>query len=318
MYPQAPPSSPGLPLEPVVLDEEEELERLRLQSFDSECDVRVLLRMGDLHLRLDELDRALSLYERGAELYASQGLLIKAVAVFKQMHWLIERRAPDLADRFAYTQIRLAELFEQLRLHDDALAIYKAAAKRHVDAGREEDACEALNRVIELAPQGVTARMMLATLKARAGETDLAVRMLEHVVTLALSANRANDAIRALQRILKLRENADHARLAAELLLDRGGREDTFEALKYLSLCHRDNPKSIPTLRLLVRAFDHVGQSDKANEVLKESARIVFDSGARATFNRIVNALLERAPNDPEVHELDALHEPVLLKSVAN
>ena len=293
------------------------LEQLRLELANNPSDLRVLLKMGDLHLRLDEHDRAISLYERVAELYASQGRLIKAVAVFKQMHWLIDRRAPDLRERFAYTHTRLAELFIQLGLHDDALAIWQADAKRHLDAGRELEACAALIRVIDLAPQSITARMMLATLKARAGDIDLAVRTLEQLVTIALSSGRRDEAIVALQRSFKLRDNVDHARLVAELLLERGEQDDAFEALKYLSVCHRDNPKSIPTLRLLVRAFDHVGQSDKANEVLKESARIVFESGARDTFNRIVNALLERAPDDPEVHQLDAMHEPVLLKSVA-
>jgi tetratricopeptide (TPR) repeat protein len=284
-----------------------------MQLVDNSADVRVLLKMGDLHLRLDEHDRALSLYERVAELYAAEGKLIKAVAVFKQMHWLIDRRAPQLAERYAYTEIRLAELFEQLGLQDDALAIWKISAKRHVDAGREHEGCAALVRVIELAPQSITARMMLATLKARAGDIDLAVRTLEQVVTLALSNDRRDDAIRALKRALKLRENVDHARLAAELLLEQGGHHDAMEALAHLSVCYRANPKSIPTLRFLVRAFDRVGQGEKAVEVLKEAARVVFDSGARDTFNRIVNALLERAPNDPEVAELDAMHEPVLL-----
>lgn len=289
-----------------------------MDLVDNETDVRVLLKMGDLHLRLEQHDRAISLYERVAELYAADGKLIKAVAVFKQMHWLIERRAPNLAERYAYTETRLAELFEQLGLQDDALAIWKKTAKRHIDAGREDAACETLEHVIELAPHSITARMMLATLEARAGRTDRGVRILEQVVTLALSNDRRDDAIRALQRALKLRDSVDHKRLVAELLLDQGTHHDAMEALAHLSGCYRANPKSVPVLRLLVRAFDRVGQEEKAVEVLKEAARVVFDSGARATFNRIVNALLERAPNDPEVAELDAMHEPVLLKSVSN
>jgi tetratricopeptide (TPR) repeat protein len=297
--------------------DQEELEQLRLELFENENDVRVLLRMGDLHLRLEEHDRALSLYERVAEIYASEGRLIKAVAVFKQMHRLIDRRAPHLAERFAYTQGRLAELFEQLGLRDDALAIYKSMAMRHVEAGREHEARAMLLRVIALAPDSITARMMLSTLEARAGDIDSAVRTLEQVVTLSLASGRKDEAVRALRRALKLQTSVDKARLLAELLLERDGHEDAMEALQHLSVCYRANPKSIPTLRFLVRAFDRVGQPEKANAVLKESARIVFDSGARETFNRIVNALLHRAPNDPEVAELDAMHEPVLLKSVA-
>lgn len=286
--------------------------------MDNGTDVRALLELGDVHFRLGEHDRALSAYERVAEIYIADGKLIKAVAVFKQMHWLIERHASDLAVRYEYTEARLAEVFEQLGLQDDALAIWRISAKRHVDAGRESEAAAVLAHIIELAPHSITPRVMLATLQARAGQTDVAVRTLENVVTLALSNGRPNDAIVALSRALKLRESVDHARLLAELLLERGTRQDAVEALANLSLCYRANRKSLPTLRLLVRAFDRVGQADKANEVLKETARIVFDSGAHDTFNRIVNALLERAPDDPEVHELDAMHEPVLLKSTAS
>ncbi len=321
MHPDASTSSPGL-LERHELPDEHRVELLRveelrvhLMSYPS--DVRALLRLGDAHIRLDEHERALSCYERVAEIYAAEGLLVKAVAVFKQIHWVIERHAPALADRYQHTEARLAEVFEALGLHDDATALWRRIAKRYVDRGDEADAMAVLVHVLELSPHAIQPRLVLATLKARAGDIEGALLTLEQVVTLALSHHRRDDAIRALQRAFNLRENVDHARLLAELLLERGGDGDAIEALTKLSLCYRANPKSLPTLRLLVQAFDRVGQPERANAVLKESARIVFESGARDAFNRIVNALLERAPDDPEVAELDTLHEPVLLTSTS-
>ncbi len=294
-----------------------EAERLRLYLLEHENDVRARLMLGDIYCRLRDHDRALSSYERVAEIYIGEGTLIKAVAVFKQIHSLIERHAPNLAGRYAHTEHRLAGVFEQLGLRDDAVATWRAVAKRYVDAGDEASATAVITRILSLEPNTTSARLMLATLQARAGNNDAALVTLEQVVTLALSHGRTDDAIRALRGALTLRENVDHARLLAELLLERGGKSDALEALAKLQLCYRDNPKSIPTLRFLVRAFDRVGEPEKANAVLKESARIVFESGARDTFNRIVNALLERAPDDPEVAELDAMHEPVLLSTAS-
>jgi tetratricopeptide (TPR) repeat protein len=267
-------------------------------------DVRALLKIGDVWLRRGEHERALSSYERGAELYARAGKLVKAIAVFKQMHWLIERHAPELADRYRYTEERLAGIFEAIGLVDDALALWRNVAKHHAEQGRDSEATAVLERVLAIAHHDVSARTMLATLRARAGDADGAVLLLEQAVTIAIGHGRQAEALAALRRLLALREHADHARLAAELLLDRDGEGDAVEALSKLALAYRKNPRSLPTLRLLVRAFDRIGATDKANAVLKESARIVFESGARDSFARIVDALIARDPHDPEIHEL--------------
>jgi tetratricopeptide (TPR) repeat protein len=288
----------------------DDLDACRRALEDNPGDVRALLKIGDVWFRRGEHDRALSAYERGAELYVRNGHFVKAIAVFKQMHWLIERHAPELAARYRYTEERLAGIFEHVGLVDDALHLWRSVARHHADEGRDAQAIEILSRVVAMATRDVSARMMLAALRVRAGDADGAVTLLEQAVTIAIGHGQQNDALAALRRLLALRENADHARLAAELLLERDGEGDAVEALAKLSVAYRANPRSLPTLRLLVRAFDHIGAGDKANAVLKESARIVHESGAKDSFARIVEALLSRAPDDPEVHELARMPAP--------
>ena len=83
-------------------------------------DVRTLLKIGDLHTRRNKPKDAIEVYEKVAELYARQGFFLKAVAVYKQ---ILKLDPSHLA-----ATLRLAQMYEELALANDALTTYEQAA----------------------------------------------------------------------------------------------------------------------------------------------------------------------------------------------
>jgi hypothetical protein len=76
-------------------------------------DVRVWLKVGDLHAKKGATQEALASYHKVADFYREQGFMLKAVAVYKQMLKL-DPRADGVRPQ-------LAALYAQLGLHDDAV-----------------------------------------------------------------------------------------------------------------------------------------------------------------------------------------------------
>jgi tetratricopeptide (TPR) repeat protein len=93
--------------------------------------------------------------------------------------------------------------------------------------------------------------------------------------------------------------------MAAEIYLERNEANDAMAALTKLQLAFKEDPKDLDTLGLLARAFDQLEQPGKALEVMKEAARVAKDAGKAETYNAIVDALLERAPDDSLAKQLD-------------
>ncbi len=270
---------------------DEVLRRCRHAVAADPSNIKALLELGDVHHRRGEHHKALSAYERVVQRYVAAGALIKAVAVFKQMHWIIARYAPELASLYRHTQVQLAEALEALGLVDDAVAQYREAARQRLLDDDDVAAEHALLALARLAPNDTAGRMLLAELQMRRGDTAQAIVALEQVVTIALTSHATHEALSALERLSTLRSHPEDARLAAELLLDRNQVGDAQLALAKLQLCYRTNPRDLRTLRLLVTAFDTVGQPRRGDEVLKEAARIARDLEAHDTVSQIIRAL---------------------------
>ena len=59
-------------------------------------DVNTINRIGDLHNRIGQVDRAVELYEKIADSFAADGFANKAIAIYKK----INRLAPDHVEVF--------------------------------------------------------------------------------------------------------------------------------------------------------------------------------------------------------------------------
>src|SRR5690606_31346013 len=103
---------------------------LRKVVADDPTDVRTLLRIGDLHLKLEQFEDAIATYEQVGDYYYREGFSVKAIAVYKQIRGIIRRHAEHLEGRYGHIVPRLAEIYTQLGLTSDALAAYDEVATR--------------------------------------------------------------------------------------------------------------------------------------------------------------------------------------------
>lgn len=280
-------------------------------------DVRVLLKIGDLHLKLEQYAEAISLYERVGQYYSSQGFSVKAVAVFKQIRDIIQKHVPHLEDRFGHIVPKLAELLTSLGLVADAVAYYDEMATRFQRAGRDRDAIDVFRKIVQLDKENPLSHLRLADSLVRVRDLDGAVEEYAIAGEILLKIGRQDDALRVVERILQHRQDAKYARLAAEIYLARGQPSDGMAALTKLQLCFKENPRDLDTLACLARAFDVLGQPQKAIEVQKEAARIAKEGSKVERFDELVATLKQRAPNDEVVKQLASGKKPATVQPPA-
>lgn len=277
---------------------------------DDPKDVRTLLKIGDLYLKMEEYAEAITTYERVGEFYSGQGFAVKAIAVYKQIREIINKYVPHLADRFGHIVPRLAEIYAQLGLTSDAIATYDEVASRLQKAGRDRDAIDVFRKIADLDPTNPLPYLRLADALVRIKDFDGAIQRFGTAAELLLKLGRRDDALKVLERLLQHRSDARFARMAAEIYLDRGDANDGMAALAKLQIAFKENPKDLQTLTLLARAFDLLGQPAKAIEVQKASARTAKEAGRVDQFAAIVTSLIARAPDDDEVRQLAAQLAP--------
>ncbi|MGO9837918.1 MAG: tetratricopeptide repeat protein [Polyangiaceae bacterium] len=267
-------------------------------------DARILLKIGDLQSKMEAYADAIGTYERVGKFYASQGFSLKAIAVYKQIREIIARHVPKLEDQYSHITPKLAELYQQLGLTSDALAALDEVATRLQRQGREQEAIDIFRKIVELDPTNPLPHLRLAEALSRAKNVDGAVGEFGLAAGQLVKLGRRDDALKVLDRLLHHRAEPVHARTAAELYLARSGPNDGMQALAKLQICFQANPRDLDTLGLLARAFNHIGQANKAIEVQKETARLARDTGNKELFQELLAKLLKLAPNDEGVRRL--------------
>ena len=270
-------------------------------------DARTLLKIGDLQARMQAYADAIATYDRVGQHYAAQGFALKAIAVYKQVRELIKKHAPELTDRYSHIAPKLAEIYTQLGLTGDALAAWDEVATRHQRGGRDREAIEVFEQMVELDGSNPLPRLRLAEACCRVHELDRAIDSFWAAAELLLKLNRRDDALKVIDRILHFREDPKYARAAAEIYLQKGTREDGLQALAKLQVCFQANPKDLDTLALLAQAFSIIQAESKALEVYKEMARVSREQGRTEMFQQLLAHLKSVAPNDEQVRALESL-----------
>jgi tetratricopeptide (TPR) repeat protein len=273
-------------------------------------DARTLLKIGDLQARLQAYPEAIATYDRVGQYYSSQGFALKAIAVYKQIRELIKKHAPDLADRYGHIVPKLAEIYNQLGLTSDALAAYDEVATRLQRGGRDREAIDVFRKMVALDPSNPLPHLRLAEACCRVQSLDEAIDLFWRAAELLLGLGRREDALKVVERILHFRMDSRFARVAAELYLERGTREDGLQALAKLQVCFQTDPRDLETLGLLARAFQCIGQEGKSTEVYKEMARIAREQGKVDLYKQLLGHLRKTAADDETVRQLESMRAP--------
>ncbi len=256
-------------------------------------EVRTLLKVGEIHQKRGDTAAAAATFNNVAEIYGEQGFFLKAVAVYKQ----IAKLTPD----DVRVNEKLAGLYQQLGLLNDATNQLQAVATAHERAGDQGRHLDVLRRLLDLDPENVVTCQRLGNLYAKANRTAEALELYRRAAAHLRENKRGDEYVKLAERIFQL--TPDDLSLARELAQEHLARGDTKKALGKLQVCHGADKQDVDTLRLMAQAFRDLGQVSKTIAVYRALARIYAERGRReeaAVTWRMVQELL---PDDPEALE---------------
>ncbi len=259
-------------------------------AADDPKDARVWLRIGDLLARKGERGGACDAYLKVGAIYSDGGFFLKAVAVYKQITKL------DASRLVAFEA--LAQMYQNLDLPSDALAVMMRLAEQAVKLEHFAEAERALRRICEVEPSNLPARVRLAECLSRLEKTEAAADEFDVAARILLEQQRFEDYAKVAERLLFHSAHRIHvARQLAEIYLQL---EQPKKALAKLHIAFRVNPQEPVTLQLLATAFEQLGQFGKSVSVLKELARVHLERGDRSAQSSCFDRILLLDPSDAE------------------
>ena len=260
-------------------------------------DMRVWLKIGDLHSRTGKLAEAVSTYKRVAESHQDRGFLLKAVAVYKKVL--------DVDPTLIEIHRTLGDVYAKLNLTNEALAQYRQVVGSYERDGRTDDSMMLLEEMVELAPSNEANHLRLAEAHAKNCNDDRAAEHFGIVLKRMREQARHAEFVKVGERLLYLYPTEySTGRHLAQAYLATG---NTRRALAWLQKLFRSDPQDTRTLALLAQTFGEIGKIAKATAVYRELARIYGQDGDTVKQRQALQRLLALVPDDQAA--LDALTE---------
>jgi pilus assembly protein FimV len=256
-------------------------------------EVRILLKVGEIQQKKGDNAAAAATFNQVAEIYGDQGFFLKAVAVYKQ----IVKLTPD----DIRVNEKLAGLYQQLGLLNDATNQLQAVAAAHEKAGDQGRHLDVLRRLLDLDPENIVTCQRLGDLYAKAGRTAEALELYRRASAHLRENKRGDEHLKLAERIFLL--TPDDLKLARELAQEYLARGDTKKALGKLQACHGADKQDIDTLRLMAQAFRDLGQVSKTIAVYRALAHVYAERGRREESALTWRMVLDLLPDDLEATE---------------
>ena len=206
-------------------------------------DLTALNTAGDLYARLGRTDQAIQCFRRVAEAYANDGFTVKAIAMYKK----VTKLSPNSTDCI----IKLAELYSQQGLNNDARVQYLQLADHFLRINDHEQASKTFEKLLDLDPENTAMQTRLADLYVKLGRT-VEARAIYFRAAETHGRQGARDAAeQALERTLKIDPEFGPALvMRARVLYDEERYEETVKCLERV----RDLDSQAEALRTLLRA----------------------------------------------------------------
>jgi pilus assembly protein FimV len=231
-------------------------------------DLTVMNTVGDLYSRLGQTDKALQNFKNVGDAYASQGFTVKAIAMYKKLSKL----KPSVD-----TVLRLAELFTQQGLFNDARAQYLQVAEEFLRAGELEQAVRIFQKTLEMDPENVAMRTRLAEVYIRLNKKKEAWDIFSTAVESLRSRGSLGAAGEIVQRMLTLEPaNSTALLLRGRLAYDSGDLSTAIQTLEQVA----DLDNSADGLNILFQAYIKTGRLNEAGSLAAKLISVHNDSSA--------------------------------------
>jgi pilus assembly protein FimV len=241
-------------------------------------DLTVTNTVGDLYSRLGEADKATECFKAVGDAYATQGFTVKAIAMYKK----IAKLKPSLEG-----VLKLAELYTQQGLFNDARAQYLQVAEEFLKAGELENAVRIFQKILEMDPENTAMRIRLAEVYVRLGKKNDAWQIFSAAAETLRAKGSLPQAEEVLQRMLTLDPGNSYALLMqGRNLLEAGDAEAAVETLQKVPDLD-SNPEG---LRDLFKAYLKTGKLSDAGTLASKLLTVHNDLPAISSF---VDALMQ-------------------------
>jgi len=243
-------------------------------------DLTVLNTIGDLHARVGANDKAAVYFKKVADIYASEGFTVKAIAVYKKIAKLNPTSSESLT--------KLAELYTQQGLYNDARSQYLQVADLAMKGNNLEEAARVFQKILELDADNTAMQTKLADLYIKLGRKDNA----RDIFLAAANSLYQRGALDAADEALKRVAGLDPNNLEAVLLRGRIASDsgDNAAAISYLEKIP-DLDSRPEALRALLNALLHSGKATEAEVVAKKMLTVHNDaSGLTACAESLLKA----------------------------
>lgn len=265
-------------------------------------DLTVTNTVGDLYSRLGESDKAVDCFKSVGDAYAGQGFTVKAIAMYKK----ICKIKPSLE-----SLLKLAELYSQQGLFNDARAQYLQVAEEFLKANELENAVRIFQKILEMDPENSSMRIRLAEVYVRLNKKDDAWQIFTAAAESLRSKGSLNEADEVLQRMLKLDPNNTYAlMMQARTLLESGDAAGAITAFKKVP----DLDSNADGLRDLLKAYLQAGQLSEAGTVAGKLLTVHNDLSAIASF---ADALMQAGQHENALLVFDQHADRMLAENSA-
>jgi tetratricopeptide (TPR) repeat protein len=263
-------------------------------------DLTVTNTVGDLYSRINETDKATACFKTVGDAYASQGFTVKAIAMYKK----ICKLQPSLE-----SLLRLAELYSQQGLFNDARAQYLQVAEEFLKAGELENAVRIFQKILEMDPENSNMRVRLAEVYVRLNKKTEAWQIFSAAAESLRSKGSLADAEAILQRMLKLDPGNTYALLMqGRNMIESGDAARAVAALQKIP----DIDSNPDGLRDLLKAYLQTGQLSEAGTIASKLLTVHNDLHAISSF---ADALMQAGQYENALQVFDQHSERLLAEN---
>ena len=263
-------------------------------------DLTVTNTVGDLYSRLGETDKATECFKTVGDAYAGQGFTVKAIAMYKK----ICKLQPSLE-----SLLKLAELYSQQGLFNDARAQYLQVAEEFLKNGELDNSVRIFQKILEMDPENSTMRVRLAEVYIRLGKKSDAWQIFSAAAESLRSKGSLSGAEEVLQRMLTLDPGNTYALLMqGKNMLESGDAAGAVATLQKVT----DIDSSPDGLRDLLKAYLQTGQLSEAGTVANKLLTVHNDLSAIASF---AEALMQAGQYETALQVFDEHAERLLAEN---
>jgi pilus assembly protein FimV len=222
-------------------------------------DLTVLNTIGDLHARVGNNEQATQYFKKVGDQYAQNGFAVKAIAIYKKL----TKFGPYNAENTT----KLAELYGQQGLYNDARVHYMQVADHLLKSGDNQQAARVFQKILELDPENAHTQSKLADLYTKLGKKQEALNIYYSAAESLYARGSYPAAEESLGKVLALDpKNTGALMLRGLIAVDAG---DSQAAVGYLEQV-TDLDSRPDGLRALLRARLHTGSAEGVEEVAEK------------------------------------------------